>query len=74
VLDLCIMFGSFFRYWFNTAASLIASEINSGQRNLPPKDHSVYKWPEGLLKPDSVIFLQQKPNKKTIPNKQREKL
>lgn len=48
------------RYWTNTAASLIVSEINKGKSNLPPRDHEVYAWPTDLLKPDVVVLLNAK--------------
>ena len=57
------------RYWSNTAASVIASEIHKGQSNLPPKHHSVYQWPEGLFKPDAVIFLHKKSGLRTDKQK-----
>lgn len=39
---------------------MIVNEIHKGQSNLPPKDHSVYQWPIGLLKPDAVVLLHGK--------------
>lgn len=48
------------RYWHSTAAYALAQSIaDSGNHMpLPDKSDSYYEWPEDMLKPDVVIFLE----------------
>ncbi|XP_046847252.1 UMP-CMP kinase 2, mitochondrial-like isoform X2 [Xenia sp. Carnegie-2017] len=47
------------RYWHSSAAYAIALESKCGnERNIPTKGHPLYKWPEDLMKPSAVIFLE----------------
>ncbi|KAJ8019467.1 UMP-CMP kinase 2, mitochondrial [Holothuria leucospilota] len=48
------------RYWYSSAAFTIVSEVGCGSANLPPKGHSVYKWPSDLQKPTAVVLLSSK--------------
>ncbi|XP_077009224.1 UMP-CMP kinase 2, mitochondrial [Tamandua tetradactyla] len=52
------------RYWHSTAAYAIATEISGGLQYLPPAHHSIYQWPEDLLKPDFVLLLTVSPEER----------
>ncbi|EFA00847.2 UMP-CMP kinase 2, mitochondrial-like Protein [Tribolium castaneum] len=47
------------RYWHSTAAYAIAQAVydSSGATEMPPEGDSFYKWPQDLLQPSIVIFL-----------------
>ncbi|XP_044266337.1 UMP-CMP kinase 2, mitochondrial-like [Tribolium madens] len=47
------------RYWHSTAAYAVAQAVHdwAGKIEMPPEGDSFYKWPEDLLKPSIVIFL-----------------
>lgn len=41
------------RFWHSSAAYAIASDVGCGDStSLPPENHSIYKWPQDLLKPE----------------------
>ncbi|XP_074144174.1 UMP-CMP kinase 2, mitochondrial [Sminthopsis crassicaudata] len=52
------------RYWHSTAAYAIATEISGLTHHLPPPHHSVYQWPQDLLKPDIVLLLTVNPEER----------
>ncbi|CAB4032941.1 UMP-CMP kinase 2, mitochondrial [Paramuricea clavata] len=46
------------RFWHSSAAYAIAVEAKCGSEiNIPPKGNFIYQWPDDLLKPSAVIFL-----------------
>ncbi|XP_051832027.1 UMP-CMP kinase 2, mitochondrial [Antechinus flavipes] len=52
------------RYWHSTAAYAIATEISGLPHHLPPAHHSVYQWPQDLLRPDIVLLLTVNPEER----------
>lgn len=49
----------FSRYWHSTSAYAIAQAAHDfpDKVEIPPEGDSFYQWPEDLLKPDIVLFL-----------------
>lgn len=52
------------RYWHSTAAYALAQAVYDSPADveMPPQGDSFYKWPEDLLKPTLVIFLDVEEN------------
>ena len=47
------------RFWHSSAAYAIAAEAKcGGEINIPPRGNSIYQWPDDLLKPSAVIYLE----------------
>ncbi|XP_072395405.1 UMP-CMP kinase 2, mitochondrial-like [Diabrotica undecimpunctata] len=48
------------RYWHSSATYSIARAVynTNGKYILPPKGDKVYNWPDDLLKPDVVLYLE----------------
>lgn len=49
----------FLRYWHSTTAYAIAQSVEDhpDQYEMPPPHDKIFSWPEDLLQPDIVIFL-----------------
>ena len=47
------------RYWHSTSAYAIAQAVNDfpGEVEIPPEGDTFYHWPNDLLKPNLVLFL-----------------
>ena len=63
------------RFWHSTTSYALANEVGCGTMDhIPPKNHTIYKWPKDLLYPSAIIFLTTKEKERDLRVNERREL